>query len=1321
MAQLVVSSAAAAATFVATGGNVFAANLAFAAAGAAFSAYKASKQRIDGPRLTDAKIITANFGEIIPYVIGAGRVAGQVWWQSEIRETATTQEQGKGGGPKSTTYSYSSDVLFGLASNVKGALLRVFLNGKLVWSQLPGADQATIDASADSDLWDRITFYGGSETQLPDPTYEAAVGTANAVAYRGRSTVFIENLQLGNSGQIPNLTFEVGELADLPGITINYKDLSVYDAQITREGTLNDFAETTIAKFGQSVPTGANSQRFVAQAQTPSQFEGWLSWTAECWFYLTAYQTNSAILSTQISTAVGGFALRVVNNKLSGQLLRSGNFPVTVTADNDLPLNQWHHIRMRVTPSLLAVDLNGVQIGDSPITGATMTQLGANLDIGQNRRDGQVPFAYFDEVRISKVQRTGPAPSARFVVDADTVFLWRCDAIQTAIVGYPTLRETVEDLCARSGLPSNAYDASALASITQPVRSVVIAQVGAARATLESLRSAFYFDVQLSDKLYFVPRATTPVAEINFSDLAAGSSDADGEPFAIAHSSDLEIPAQVAVRYVNVEKDYQDGLEISDRGISGQATQEVIDLPIGLLPNEAKTLADGYSIDNLAALTTGSISLPITYSRLLPADVVTVRQEDGALFPVRLTSKREEDFVLSFEWRRHDALSLVSAGVTDTTYTPATTIDSLSNTNFLALDIPLLRDSDNSAGYYVAAKPDSISWPGAEMYSSTNNVDFSKIVGILESSIFGVTTTVLPSFPGPNVRDFASSVNVNLGSGQIASASWDALFADSQLNVLLVGDEIMRFATATLISTAPNIYTIRNLMRGLQGTEWAVTSHVSGERVVVLRPQGIRRVTTDQAEVNAQRFLKAVTFGRPLDSVTSQTFTNTGISQKPLAPTDIKAQPQPNQDLLISWARRSRLSSVFLSVGGLPVGETIEEYRVRIYDLDSPSILKRTIVVNNTSQVVYTKAQQIADGFSFNDDIRIDVTQVSGQVGEGRAGTATVKSAAVTQPQITQITIGGVFVAGVQVFAQLGSTRVTYTTQAGDATLAGIAASFAAAIDLTADYSATAVGNIIEVLGPNAASYGVSVGTDVGDNVITMNLLQTASPQVSGISNEIIISFGTPTQTVLPGTRGTLLVQRLNPPLNLFASGTSQPFQQSFTSALQSLGDELSLDWGNSGNNQAYSLMLLPEPPNPAYFRLFTPANEPYNWTAQAFSSDPVNVQAFASNTARGREPANARPQIITATFTGTVSSGWKYIATIGGVAFEYTATGGDTMNDVANGLALLIDADVSYTSTASTNVLQVAHVSNNVPFAYSVSIQSSSLMLSSSITQSAS
>lgn len=171
----------------------------------------APTQKSQGPRLNDLSVGSSAYGTPIPYVQGAPRIAGQIVWASTKREVATTTRQGgKGGGKqKVTTYSYEVDLLILLTDNVITGVSRIWSNGKLVWNKSAAADAGTLAASDATAAWTRITSYTGAASQLPDPTYEAAVGTANAPAYRGRGSVFIQGLQLGGSGQIPNLTFEI--------------------------------------------------------------------------------------------------------------------------------------------------------------------------------------------------------------------------------------------------------------------------------------------------------------------------------------------------------------------------------------------------------------------------------------------------------------------------------------------------------------------------------------------------------------------------------------------------------------------------------------------------------------------------------------------------------------------------------------------------------------------------------------------------------------------------------------------------------------------------------------------------------------------------------------------------------------------------------------------------------------------------------------------------------------------------------------------------------------------------------------------------------
>lgn len=172
-------------------------------------------QKAQGPRLTDLSVSSSAYGTPIPYTQGSPRLSGQVIWASTKREIATTTRSGGKGGRKQkvTTYTYEVDLLYLLTDNEIPGVTRIWINGKLIWNKLPAADAATLAASDATTAWTGITIYTGAPTQGVDPIYEASVGAANAPAYRGRGTVMIEGLQLGSSGAIPNLTFELGSQA----------------------------------------------------------------------------------------------------------------------------------------------------------------------------------------------------------------------------------------------------------------------------------------------------------------------------------------------------------------------------------------------------------------------------------------------------------------------------------------------------------------------------------------------------------------------------------------------------------------------------------------------------------------------------------------------------------------------------------------------------------------------------------------------------------------------------------------------------------------------------------------------------------------------------------------------------------------------------------------------------------------------------------------------------------------------------------------------------------------------------------------------------
>ncbi len=161
---------------------------------------------ITGPRLGDLAVQTSTYGAAIPLVFGTARVAGNIIWSPGLREQSNTQSvrAGKGGRRQSvTTYSYFASWASALCAGPMAAVLRIWMDDKLVYDASGGSLQLQVPGL-------RWRFYPGDESQLPDPLIEANVGAENAVAHRGLCYLVFEDVPLDVFGnRIPSVSAEV--------------------------------------------------------------------------------------------------------------------------------------------------------------------------------------------------------------------------------------------------------------------------------------------------------------------------------------------------------------------------------------------------------------------------------------------------------------------------------------------------------------------------------------------------------------------------------------------------------------------------------------------------------------------------------------------------------------------------------------------------------------------------------------------------------------------------------------------------------------------------------------------------------------------------------------------------------------------------------------------------------------------------------------------------------------------------------------------------------------------------------------------------------
>lgn len=1360
MAQLVIAAAGAAiGGFLAPGAvllGMSGAQLGWMA-GSMLGSMVGGKQRSSGPRLDELRVSGTEYGSGIAWVAGAPRVAGDLIWASDRREIATTETAGKGGGGSEyTSYTYEIDALYLLADQPDAICTRVWDNGKLIWTNLALADDASRIASEQTSKWRRITVYNGSDAQLPDPTYDAAA--LNAPAYTRRLTVFIEGLQLGGSGTLPNLTFEVASVGDTnPDFVRRYEDAD----------TGRQFADVSNAGIGYPALLAIQPSVRVA----------------------IQHDSDNTVYLFDLDGTTDGASVRTADEGYPGLPGNNGgtvamNFPVGMLdgdpvrcANHFSALGTATHIRAGVMlaagwdtgviPDLADVLPSGRWLGDTmPCSD------GLHLLVFTSPTTAYSGGAVLDRWHIIKRDTDGITPLLVSEGDIETARIWtvhgnvgqkdysyQCgileDDLQHVWIGYGAgtgwlemlkiepdgvmrrrslmdsallqygftypsiwaeggfcvvvsrqsyaafrragdvitevpLRDVVEALCDRATMPTGTYDASALASITQPVRALAVSN-GSARQALEILQSSHGFDAHVTDKLYFVPRGGASVQTIDADDLAAGNGDADDEPFTLTVNADLEIPSRIAVIYRNMDADQVNGTEHSERGPTGQDSIQAVQLAIGMTPAEAKGVADAMVRDGYASRLSSRLSLPLTYTHLTPTDVIQVPDSDGTLYRMRITRRSDSGGIIALDVVGDDGAVVVEEMATSTDYTPQTTVETLAATVLVLLDIPLLRDADDGLGMYVAARGETGKWPGCVVYRSNDGTTFSESVAdISEAAVLGETTSALGAWAGGAIFDRGNSVLVDVGPGQLSSATADQLQADADLNALMIGGELLRFTTATLQSTAPNIYRISGLLRGQRGTEWAMDSHAIGEQVVLLRMRGLRRITLAQADIGQTRYFKGVTRGALVTDSTAISIVPESVGQKPRSPVDLRGARDADGNITLSWKRRTRMEANFTGPTGIvvPLGETAERYEVDIY---SGSSVVRSAAASEPS-FSYTTSMQTSDFGGLQGAVTARVYQL-GANGRGYPLAASVGDASAAAI-VRTITLGGTFTVGLTISVRSGALLLAaYTVQSADTNMAGVATAMAAAITAgPAGYTAIAAGSDVIVTGPLGVSYTLSVEVS-GASSVDVNWYVQKSAMASAATRWTVDIYATniltgDTSNLPAGTVLGFYVRRagvLLGPLSYTATHTQTARDALFGLQLAFQDSTLA--------GLGYQLISNVDTLGIFHLRLQAPAGDT---DAQFVDASAGGYRLGATLQIQGVDAIPAdRPQISDVTIYGTPAAGEVYRVELGPGTFfwqvtssptnyDYTALPGDDAEDVAAGLAALIDPATDYLAAVS-------------------------------------
>jgi len=526
-----------------------------------------------------------------------------------------------------------------------------------------------------------------------------------------------------------------------------------------------------------------------------------------------------------------------------------------------------------------------------------------------------------------------------------------------------------------------------VSSIAKPVRGYRVANVGAIRSAIEPLQAAFPFDVlQSGYKIKFKPRGGSSVATVEASELDARSgNEKPGISIVNAREMDSILPRRVALKYLDVEREYDIGEQYAERLNTDAINISALDMPLVMAAGEAAGNAEMLLYLYWLERYDISFSLPPSYSHLEPGDVITVNANEGT-YSLRLTAINYlSDGRLECSAKYNSSAIYTPAALGEVGLSTGAGLTVKGDTRFALLDIPLLLDATDTPGFPAALSGYLSGWPGG-ILSRTDDAGqtWTTIQGFTApGSVIGSASNAIG--PGrTDLIDKASTLTVSLASGVLASVTEAQMLSGA--NHFAYGEhgrwEIIAAQNCTL--QGDGSYVLTDMLRGRFGTEWAAALHDSADAVVFLDPSKVAFITSNLNSIGVSRTYRAVTAGASATGSSEEEFTYTGVNLECLAPVYLNGNRHSStNDWSIEWIRRTRVGGEWRDFVDATLGETTESYEVEIYSDDSYATLKRTISGLSAPAASYTSAQQVTDFGVVQTEIFVKVYQLSTNVGRG--------------------------------------------------------------------------------------------------------------------------------------------------------------------------------------------------------------------------------------------------------------------------------------------------------------------------------------------------
>lgn len=560
----------------------------------------------------------------------------------------------------------------------------------------------------------------------------------------------------------------------------------------------------------------------------------------------------------------------------------------------------------------------------------------------------------------------------------------------TSLLGV-SLESIIQDICADVDFDLTDLDTTDISDIF--VKGFAITHRMSCRSAIEALRLFKEFDAaEIDYKLVFQRKVASSLTRtLTQTEVGFGAKDA---LVTDTRKGAYDLPQRLEVTYQDIDTDFQAAIQQSKRGDIVETTRDQLKIAVQAVldSQEAKDLSESLLYRLWIEIDTKDLKVSQKNIDLAPMDTIEVVFDDGATFRMYLENVSfGEDVTQELKGPIQDPE--LANGSNVVAEAPNFTEQVLSNPGapvFELIDTSLLRDDDGDGLYIYSAvgvAGDQAGFNGAAIRRSFDGFSWTDFHTTLRDEV--ATTGLMISRGGLNnvtrydTWDRTSTVRVRMFSGTLTSVTEDQVLDGA--NAMLIGNEIIQFANATLISAG--VYDLTDLLRGRRGTDTiAHMTHSSSERVVLLSVLGVGLTSMDSGNLQRLTYFQAIDLAQ--SQISTTTLVPLGKTRYPYSPVHIFGTAS-GSDVAVTWKRRTRVghfADYLLGPSTAPLSEDSEEYEIDILAQGGSTVLNTIQSLSSESYTITQADLDVAFGTSFDpavDAFDVILYQLSAIVGRG--------------------------------------------------------------------------------------------------------------------------------------------------------------------------------------------------------------------------------------------------------------------------------------------------------------------------------------------------